>query len=133
MPSNPRECWASDSEIERHLASGGGTMISPKLQQWAQGPAAQLLNLGVTLIAAIGVPVIGWVGARVIDELVTLNRAVSSIQQTNAASEQRTRSLETLGIAHSEALAVLRERSIRHEVVIERLEELRDNAAKGRR
>ena len=84
MPSNPRESWATDSDLE-HLASSGKVM-SPKLQQWAQGPTAQLLNLGVTLVAAIGVPVIGWVGARVIDELVTLNRAVSSIQQTNAAS-----------------------------------------------
>lgn len=103
--------------------------MTPRLSEWATSPVASLVNLAVTAIAAIGVPLVGYVGTRTIEALGKLNDAVAVITTTNATIEQRTRALETLGVAHSEAIAQqreklgeLRERTLRHEFLLEILE-----------
>lgn len=92
--------------------------MNPKLAHFATSPLATLVQLAVT---AIAIPLIGFVGARTIDELVSLNRAVARIELTNATIDQRTRALETLAMAHAEAITTLREKTLRHDYLIERI------------
>jgi hypothetical protein len=94
--------------------------MNPSLVRFATSPLATLLQLMVT---AIAIPVMGYIGGKSIDELVSLNRAVARIETTNATIEQRTRSLEAVSLSHEAAIAILRDKSIRHDVQMENMDE----------
>jgi hypothetical protein len=104
---------SSDFSHHRH-------QMNPSLVRFATSPLATLLQLMVT---AIAIPVMGYIGGKSIDELVSLNRAVARIETTNATIEQRTRSLEAVSLSHEAAIAILRDKSIRHDVQMENMDE----------
>lgn len=124
MPRNPREGGITGAESDE-----GPYQMTPRLQEWAASPVAALANLIVTTIAAIGVPLVGYVGTKTIDALGKLNDSVAQINTVNATTENRLRAQEALNAAQSEAIAntreklgELRERTLRHEFLLEILE-----------
>lgn len=93
-------------------------MNPQRIGQWASSPWATLTQLVIT---AIAIPLVGFVGSRLIDELVSLNKAVARIETQNATTDQRTKALEILGVAHTEAIQSVRDKVLRHDMLLERL------------
>jgi uncharacterized protein HemX len=113
-----------ESEAEHHasgVSSGFGKYaMTPRLAQFATSPGASLLQL---LVTGVALPLIALIGGRSLSQLDDLVKATQRIEIANATMENRTRALETLGAAQAEAIGGLREKAIRHEYLIERVQD----------